>query len=532
MTVGAPAREPHVDAGASASVPRATVAGTRLDPLAGVLAVGLGVAFVVIALRVLDVLPHDFDEGWFMLDARLVARGERPFVDFPHHEMPLHLYLLAVCGRVFGETVLGYRMLSLLTLAASGVVLYRLARPFVGAIPALVAEAAFLFSPVQSRALTAVPETPALLLTLVGAVLLFTRDERWAARASGVVFVLALLIKPTYLVMPVAAALSLAYARQWRRLRDFTAAGVLAAAVGLAWVAWSSDGVFLDTVRFQLTKIGTHQGGMWSIDSGFTDMQRSLGIETPRQWAAINFLAFFQSRTSPLPLATFALALLAIPVWLGGCARDRPAMQAFVVLWPAAFALLDFFLVDFTSPRYFIPFGAFTAFFLAGWIWLVGRSAGTWAMTAVAAVAGAALVGHAATTLGSNADLWFWGRMRAIAAEHPRVVSFTPLFFAATSTEPGCGFGNSALTYGSFGENILAAERVRQFQFGDDRLIACLRADPGLSVVIDWAFYFFTRPGSRLRAYLAGEGSAQRVFFSPDAVQQWDRPLLRMNPFR
>ena len=53
-----------------------------------------------------------------------------------------------------------------------------------------------------------------------------------------------------------------------------------------------------------------------------------------------------------------------------------------------------------------------------------------------------------------------------------------------------------------------------------------------MPVVIDWAFYFFTRPGSRLREYLAGEGSAQRLYFSPDAVQQWDRPLLRMSPLR
>ena len=102
----------------------------------------------------------------------------------------------------------------------------------------------------------------------------------------------------------------------------------------------------------------------------------------------------------------------------------------------------------------------------------------------------------------------------------------------ATGAEPACDFGNSALTYGSFGESFLLTERTKRFRVSDERLIACLRAHPEIPVIVDWAFYYFTRPGSALRAYLEGEGSAQRLFFSPDAVAQWDRPLLRMSAFR
>jgi hypothetical protein len=271
---------------------------------------------------------------------------------------------------------------------------------------------------------------------------------------------------------------------------------------------------------------------MWTIDSGFNDMKQILGVETPRQWAMINFQTFFLSRVESAPLVIFVLALLAIPVWVFGCARAHPAFRAFLVLWPTSLFLLNFVLMDFASPRYFIPFFAFCAFLVSGWVWLVETYAGPVATAVAGAAAGAVLVGHFATTLGSDGDPWFWGRTHAIAQEHRTVVSFTPIFFAATETEPGCGFANSALTYGSFGENFLATDRVRRFRFSDERLIACLHANRDVSVVIDWAFYFFTRPGSLLREYLAGEGSAQRVFFSPEAVQQWDRPLLRMSPLR
>ncbi len=502
------------------------------DAVAVGVAVALAALFVAIALPVLATLPHDFDEGWFMLDARAIQHGQRPFVDFAHHEVPLHLHALSLFGRVFGATPFGYRLLSLVALAASGVALFWLARPFVGAMPALVAEAAFLFSPVQSRALTAVPETPALLCLLVATVLLYTRESRRSAWASGAVFVLAVLLKPQYLVVAAAAALSLVVARQWQRLADFAAAGVLAVLVGVGWVVLASDGIVLDVARFQLTRVTTHRGGMWSIDSGFADMRRLLGVETPRQWAVIGFQTFFQTRVASTPLALFVLGLLAIPVWVVGCARARPALAAFVVLWPASLLVLNFALMDFASPRYFIPYAAFAAFLLSAWVWLAERALGTWTAGALAAVAGAVLVGQLATTLGSDSDPWFWGRSHAIAEEHARVVSFNPILFAATGTEPGCGLANAALTYGSFGAHFLAAERLRRFRIDDDDLIACLRADPAMPVVIDWAFYFFTRPGSRLREYLAGEGSAQRLYFSPDAVQQWDRPLLRMSPLR
>jgi 4-amino-4-deoxy-L-arabinose transferase-like glycosyltransferase len=497
-------------------------------------ALGLAIAaiFVMVGVRVLGALPHDFDEGWLMVDARLIHGGARPFVDFPHHEPPLHLYLLALFGDVFGHTVFGYRMLSLTSLAASGVLVFALARPFTGALPALVAEVVFLFSPVQSRALTALPETPALFFTLLGAVLLYARNERWSASASAAAFVAAALVKPTCLVVAAAAAGSLVFARAWHRLLHFAVTGTAVGAIALVWVIWLSDAIFAEVVSFQLTRLGTHRVGMWAIDSGFNDFKQMLGIETPRQWAALNFRTYFQTRFEPTPVAVFALGLLAIPVWSFGCARTHPALRLFVVLWPASLLVLNFLVMDFVSPRYFIPYFGFSAFLAAGWVWLAARHAGIRVAGTVAAVACLALAVHFTRLLGSDSDFQFWGRSRAIAEAHPRVVSFSPLFFAATGAEPACDLVNAALTYGSFGESFLSTERTKRFRVSDERLIACLRSHPETPVIVDWAFYYFTRPGSRLRAYLEGEGSAQRLFFSPDAVAQWDRPLLRMSAFR
>src|SRR5437870_3141958 len=95
-------------------------------------------AMVVALVRpALDTLPYDFDEAWLILDARFILRGLRPYVDFPHHELPLHLYLLALSAQLFGQTLLGYRMLSVLSIAGTGFLLFYLTRPFVGPIAAL-----------------------------------------------------------------------------------------------------------------------------------------------------------------------------------------------------------------------------------------------------------------------------------------------------------------------------------------------------------------------------------------------------------
>jgi 4-amino-4-deoxy-L-arabinose transferase-like glycosyltransferase len=510
---------------AAAENPQAT-----LPSRAGLVAAGvLSATFIAIVVPVLGTLTHDFDEACLMLEARFILRGLRPFVDFPHHEMPLQLYLLALSGKLFGQTVFGYRMLSLLSTAGSGFLLFLLARPLVGPLPALVSQAVFLFSPVQVRALTAVPETPMLFFSLLGTLLLFMGRDRRAVFAAGVSFVVSLFIKPTSFVVVAAAVFSLAYAREWARLKDLAASGVLAAAGGFALAIYLSDGVLADIMIGQVMRVATRSANMWSFDSGFADMRRLGGIEKPWQWALVSFGGFYQSN---LTLALFIVSLLALPIWVLRCVRSRPGLQAFSILWPAFYFALNFVALDFVSARYFMPYQAFSAFLVAGWVWLALRYLPSLIQTIAATVVCLVLVSALATTIGNDRDSWYLGRLHWIAQEYPSVLSFSPMFFAATGAEPACDFVAPVTTYREFGSAVLVTDRTRKFWFSDERLIQCLRDNPQTRVVIDWAFYFFARPGSALREYLAGEGRERRVFFSPDSAWQWDQPVLRISPLR
>lgn len=494
--------------------------------------IALSVAFSLIALSVLADLRHDFDEAWLMLDARFILRGLRPYVDFPHHEMPLHLYLLAISGKVFGQTIFGYRMLSLLCVAGSGHLVFRLARSVVGPIPALLAQAAFLFSQLHELSLAAIPETPMIFFLLVALVLLFGDRRRWTGLAAGAAFAVALLVKPTGLPVVAAAVVSLAVDRQWRRIGEVALAGLITSVLGVAMAIYVSDGAFLQTLAFQIERIGTRNVGMWSIDSGFADIRRLNGIETPRQWAIFSMGTFYQPRFRWLPVGVLIAGLLAVPLWVARCVRGQRAWQTFVVLWPLSAFIFNFVVLDFISMRYFLPFPAFAAFLVAGWVWWGQQHVSPLAVEVACAAAIGLLFSHCATTFGAVQDPWYRGRLECVAGLHPQVVSFSPMLFAATGTEPGCGFANPALSYGGFGEAFLTTERSRPLRFDDQRLLECLRAHREIPVMVDWGFYFFNRPGSALRAYLDGEGASQRLFFSPDAVRQWNRPLLEMHPLR
>src|SRR6185369_5098510 len=131
------------DAGHRPIVHRATPVRERSWTIA--VAVVLSGVFVFLSARVLAVLTPEYDEGTFILGARFVGRGLRPFVDFAVHQPPLHLYLLALSGKVFGATLFGYRMLSVLSVAGTGFLVFWLVQAFMGPVPALVAQAVYLF---------------------------------------------------------------------------------------------------------------------------------------------------------------------------------------------------------------------------------------------------------------------------------------------------------------------------------------------------------------------------------------------------
>jgi hypothetical protein len=124
-------------AGARRGWPRAAASLERLDgPLGMALLFAVAVAYSV--LTILKGLQPN-DEGLMLQAAARIAGGEVPYKDFWWFYPPGQPYLLAGLWKLFGPSLLTWRILRVLTNGAVALIAYRLARRQAGAGLALVA---------------------------------------------------------------------------------------------------------------------------------------------------------------------------------------------------------------------------------------------------------------------------------------------------------------------------------------------------------------------------------------------------------
>jgi len=204
------------------------------------------------------------DFGFWAWDARQIAAGQQPFIDFTGRS-PLAVYLLAVVVDAVGLSVYSMRTTVLVLWTLTGVPVYAMARYLSGHRAGLVAVAAFALTPyplvygmwLNSQSMMAVFAASAIALLLY-------RETHAVYAVGGVLFGLAFLSRRSVIVVCVAVGLWTA----WRQYR--TQAGLAAAVGGLATRGSLMLGAFLGTlgVGYYFTAGGylPHAIEIYSID--------------------------------------------------------------------------------------------------------------------------------------------------------------------------------------------------------------------------------------------------------------------------
>jgi hypothetical protein len=100
-------------------------------------ALALGAALIA-GFTLLRGVDH-FDEGLVLQAARRVAEGQVPYADFHWPYGPVQPYLLGATFKLFGTSLLGWRMIRVAVVAATAVTAFALTRRVAGMAPALVA---------------------------------------------------------------------------------------------------------------------------------------------------------------------------------------------------------------------------------------------------------------------------------------------------------------------------------------------------------------------------------------------------------
>ncbi len=314
----------------------------RIDRLSlRALTVAVALAQVVALLPMAIARDIDGDEGYYTLAASLVGHGKLPYEDFFYPQMPLVPLTYGPWTRLFGETWVVARSLSVVCAAVLGVLLFRhAAAKYRSASVGVLAAALYLSSMLVLLWMTVVKTYALSTVLLVGAFVLADRTDlpqtrrRWlAAGALLGLSVDARLIAAA--VVPVLLVYAYRAGRRDGRGRELVGAHLAGLVLGLLPALWF---LAADPRRFWFHNLGYHSvrspGGLFGAMS---DKLSTLGelVSSHPQFALLTVLAVLtlgglRLLRRPLPPAlpvAFMLALAAI-------APNPPFVQDYAPIVP------------------------------------------------------------------------------------------------------------------------------------------------------------------------------------------------------
>jgi hypothetical protein len=472
------------------SSPLSGTSGLRGTTLA---AAGSVAAFVAYGLLRLPSLEYNFDEGVYIAQARLVMASLRPYVDFFYHQTPLYLYTLAGFAAVAPDSLVPYRMLSLLATAATGLFVYAMARRLLAPVPAVFALILFYTAPLQFYDMLALPNGVMLCLATAGTWFLGFRRGAANAAVGAALLVLAILEKP--IALPLAAAVGIATIVDRSRWQDALWAAVVGTSTGLsAWLLFDrmSGGGFTELLRIQTGRIASKSG--FEIMLGYAPFQqrvRVLGLHSGLGW---NLYEHARSLLLPGPFGNLHLVLLAALGQIHVLRRPAPAWVGrrllITALWVLPF-LFSVFVFEPVWDHYFVQY--LPALALLGgaalqvlWEtprlpWLA-RGAGITVL----------LLGVAAGVLHVELRTADYTLVPHVQSPGERWLTFDPFLAFVAGAEPACGLIDPFNVYGEHSLVALSDTAPWQrFRIDSEDLLRCLQTDPSIRVAIRSVQRFF-----------------------------------------
>lgn len=476
----------------------------------------VAVLFIVITAPKLDVLRPNVDEGVYILQARLVRQGEVPYEDFFYHQTPLYLHALAGFGSLGVDTVAGYRFVSLLASALTGVLVFHAGRRLGDGVTALLGQLAFYAAPIQVYGMLALPNAVTALLSAAGVLSVLLGGGFGWSLLGGFLLATAVLVKP--LAVPVVLALVAALVLvpgERRKLPALVAGGL---ATGLA--AWlmlhlATGGGFTEVLRLQAQRYSGRSGFELMAHYGdFRAAMETRGATTPTSWNWSEHTGAFLRGGFTNGNFWLLLAALASPF-----SRRRPwprPLLVVLVLWLAATVWFSLFVWEPIWDHYFVlylpPLALFAGVTLKACLGVRRR----WKKPlAYLFIAGCTVLGHTQRFV----DPYWYRQARAVGqqVQGRDLFTFNPLIHVVAGTRPACGLIDPLNVYGEHAIAGLDPDGpMSRFRITAGDLVACLGEDTRV-VIDDYAFWFLEPP---VLAHLK-RTPHRLIFFGPDARRRF-----------
>jgi hypothetical protein len=436
--------------------------------------------FLLFYGSVLDRLPHNLDEGVNLFDARFIAHGQRPYVDFFYHQLPFHLYSFAAIASVAPESLFLHRLPSLLSVAATGGVVYLIAARLASPAVAILAAALYYAMPLQPLALLVLPNSPMLLFSTTAVLLLLLHDSRRAVWGGAVSLFLAVLWKPLALATVVMIGILLLADRS-RRWKLVPVAVVLAlgGVVSLAALHVLTDGAFTELLKLQYDRYSRKTG--FEIMQHYSTVQvllRRMRVRSFLDWnIQSHFIAFDQHKA----LFLFTGVAGGWLVWRRH-SELRPGSGRLLALWIAVPLFFSLFVWEPAWDHYHLQYlpalSILTAVVFRRLLTTEGPLRPVMRMIAVAGLVWALVIGPL-LVVGMLQD---YGRLRRLRDDHPVLLSFDPFLNFVSGTEPACGVTDPLAQFSR--PFFQESPRFLRFVRSTDQIIACLEHQPDVRVLI------------------------------------------------
>lgn len=429
---------------------------------------------------VLDRLPHNLDEGVNLFDARFIAHGQRPYVDFFYHQLPFHLYGYAGIASVWPESLYMHRLPSLLAVAATGGIVYLIAARLASPAFAVLAAALYYAMPLQPLALLVLPNSPMLLLSTIAVWLILLHERRNMVWLGAVSLLAAILWKPLALATAIMIGILLLLDRtqRWKLVPICVVLGIGGLA-SLAALHVLSQGAFTELLALQYHR--------YSRKTGFTIMQqystvqvllRRMDVASFLDWNIQSHLIAFDQHEALFLFTGVAGGWL---VWKGR-SELRPGSGRLLALWIAVPLFFSLFVWEPAWDHYHLQYLPALSILTAVVFRRLLANDGRWRRL-MRGLAGVGLVWTLVIgpllTVGMLQD---YGKLRRLRTDHPVLLSFDPFLNFVSGTQPACGVTDPLAQFSK--PFFQDSPRFSRFTRSSDQVIACLEASPDVRVLI------------------------------------------------
>jgi hypothetical protein len=483
-------------------------------------------AFLCFYGPILDRLPHNLDEGVNLFDARFIAQGQRPYVDFFYHQLPVHLYALAGIATLAPESLYMHRLPSLISVAATGGVLYLIAARLASPAVAVLAAALYYAMPLQPLALLVLPNSPMLFFSTLAVWLILLHDGRRAVWLGAVSLLFAILWKPLAFATAIMIGILVLLDRTQRwKLVPMTVVLAVGGLASLAALHVLTQGAFTELLALQYHRYSRKTG--FEIMQQYSTVQvllRRMGVTSFLGWnIKSHFIAFDQHKA----LFLFTGAAGAWLVWRGR-SELRPGSGRLLALWIAVPLFFSLFVWEPAWDHYHLQYlPALSILTAVVFRTLMDAEGGMRRVTRIVAGIGLVwtLVIGPLLTVGMLQD---YARLRRMRADYPVLLSFDPFLNFVSGTEPACGVTDPLAQFSK--PFFQDSPRFSRFVRSTDQLIACLEQAPQIRVLIstlqgaslwfiDERFYEWLRRQVPPRALYLGEPSRMALHTLFDEVE-------------